>query len=191
MAELMRFLDANPFFWPVFIVCARVVDVSLGTMRTICVVRGYRTVAACLGFCEVVIWVVAVSGVLRELTAVKILSYGLGFALGNACGVWLEQKMALGTQLVLMISCGKAHAVAFGLRLAEFIVTEIPARGGRGDVALCFAVVPRRRTATVVRIARAVDHEVITVVEDVRGTSLARHPTAVPATGWRALVKKK
>jgi len=191
MTEVMRFLDMNPFFWPVFIVCARIVDVSLGTMRTICVVRGYRMLAACLGFCEVVIWLVAVSGVLRELTVIKIMSYGLGFALGNACGVWLEQKMALGMQLVLMVSRGKAHAVAFGLRLAEFIVTEIPARGGRGDVALCFAVVPRRRTAAVLRIARAVDTKVITVVEDVRDTSLARHLMDVPATGWRALIKKK
>ena len=191
MVEVMRFLDANPFFWPVFILCARIVDVSLGTMRTICVVRGFRTVAACLGFCEVVIWVVAVSGVLRELSFIKIISYGLGFALGNACGVWLEQKMALGMQLVLMMSRGKAHAVAFGLRLAEFAVTEIPARGRQGDLAVCFAVVPRRRTAALLRIARAVDHEVITVVEDVRDTSLARRPTALPATGWRALVKKK
>ena len=62
---------------------------------------------------------------------------------------------------------------------------------GSIDTALCFAVVPRRRTAAVVRIARAVDLEVITVVEDVRDTSLARHLMDVPATGWRALVKKK
>ena len=63
--------------------------------------------------------------------------------------------------------------------------------GGSIDTALCFAVVPRRRATTVVRIARAVDHEVIAVVEDIRNTSLARHLTDVPATGWRALVKKK
>jgi uncharacterized protein YebE (UPF0316 family) len=191
MTEIVRFLDMHPFYWPVFIVCARIVDVSLGTMRTICVVRGYRAAAACLGFCEVVVWVIAVSGVLRELSFIKIVAYGLGFALGNACGVWLEQKMALGMQLVLMISRGKAHAVAFGLRLAGFAVTEIPARGSRGDMALCFAVVARRRTATVVRIARAVDNRAITIVEDVRDTSLARHLTDVPATGWRALIKKK
>jgi len=190
MTQVMEWLDSHVLFWPIFIICARVTDVSLGTLRTIFVVRGYRAIAACLGFCEVVIWIVAVSGVLREVTVIKVLSYGLGFALGNACGIGLEQKLALGRQLIIIISRTKSRAVAFALRLADFVVTEVPARGGWGDVAMCLVVVPRRQTSQVVRIAQAVDVDVFVVVEDVR-----EHPSirrqGPPRTGWRAFLKKK
>ena len=55
-------------FWPtlanaLFIFGLRVTDVSMGTVRTIMVLRGMRKVAALIGFVEVSIWVVAVSRV--------------------------------------------------------------------------------------------------------------------------------
>jgi uncharacterized protein YebE (UPF0316 family) len=193
MLGIEHWLDAHAVFWPLFIFLARVADVSIGTVRTIMVVRGRRGIAAALGFCEVIIWVVAVSGVLRhDLTVVKVLAYGSGFAAGNMAGVWLEQWLAIGMQRVILISRGRHHSVAFGLRLAEYLVTEVPARGGRGEVAMCFLIVPRRQAPQVLRIARAIDPDVVIIVEDVRTTSLSRRGAAGhEATGWRAIVKKK
>lgn len=194
MQELIYWLDANPLIWPIFIILARMVDVALGTMRTIFVVRGLRGTAAALGFAEVMIWVIAVSGVLQDITLVKVLSYGVGFALGNACGIWLEQKLAVGQQIVTMISQHHINAVASALRLADYRVTEIPAKGGRGSVAMCVAIVSRRRAPEVLRIARSVDEDVLTTVEDVRETTLIRRPLETPSspyTGWRAVLKKK
>lgn len=193
MLGIEQWLDAHAVLWPFFIFFARITDVSIGTVRTIMVVRGRRGIAASLGFCEVIIWVVAVSGVLRDdLTVVKVLAYGSGFAAGNMAGVWLEQWLAIGMQRVILISRGRHHSVAFGLRLAEFLVTEVPARGGRGEVAMCFLIVPRRQSPHVVRIARSIDPDVQVIVEDVRSTSLSRRgASAYEATGWRAILKKK
>jgi len=190
--QIVSLLNLHPAFWPLYIFFARIGDVSIGTMRTIFVVRGHRFIAAGLGFFEVIIWLTAVSGVLAgELTLPRILAYGLGFASGNVVGIWLEQLLAVGQQRVILISQGRHHSVAFGLRLAEYIVTEVPARGGQGEVALCFVIVPRRQVAEVLRIARSVDPQVFTAVEDIRHTSLSRQLGPYPSTGWREILKKK
>jgi uncharacterized protein YebE (UPF0316 family) len=191
MGELFDWLVAHPFFWPVFIFCARVTDVSIGTMRTIFVVRGYRFFAAVLGFFEVTIWIVAVSGVIGNLHRWQnVVAYGLGFATGNAVGMWIEQKLALGMQAVQFISPSRSAAVAEGLRLAGFGVTEVKGRGRDGDVSVSFVVVPRREAPLVVKVAEGIDPDVFTTVEDVRSASFRDYRMVVSATGWRAIMKK-
>lgn len=193
MEHLFTLLNAHPLLWVPFIIVARVMDVSLGTMRTIFVVRGHRLVASVLGLAEVIIWVIAVSGVLQAVTWLKILSYGVGFGLGNACGIWLEQKLAVGKQMVTLISPHRTNAAAAALRLAGYKVTELPAKGIRGSVAMCITVVSRRRTRQVLRIARQVDEEILSAVSDVRETTLIRRPVGgrTAGSGWRDIIKKK
>jgi len=157
------------------IVWARIADVSIGIVRTILVVRGYRWQAAVLGFVEVIIWVVAVSGVLQDITVPKIIAYGLGFALGNYVGMIIEDLMALGTQMVTFISTKRMNSVAFSLRLNGFACTEVPAFGRDGAVAMCQVVCQRRNTPKVIRMARQVDQDVFAVINDVRGAAAEKH----------------
>lgn len=191
MQHVNEWLDAYPIFWPIFIILARITDVSLGTVRTICVVRGARWTAAALGFCEVTVWITAVSGVLVQPTWVKVLSYGLGFALGNACGVWLESKLAMGQQRIVAISRHYSQAIAMALRMADYTVTEVPARGGHGEVAMCFVVAPRKRSNRIINIIKGADDDAVVVVEDVRQTVMSRRPVVAASTGWRAVLKMK
>lgn len=191
MQYINDWLDAYPLFWPVFIIVARIMDVSLGTVRTICVVRGARWTAALLGFCEVTVWITAVSGVLVQPTFVKVLSYGVGFALGNACGVWMEGMLAMGQQRIVAMSKNYSQAIAMALRMADYTVTEVPARGGQGAVAMCFVIAPRKRTSRIIDIIKGADEEAMVVVEDIRQTVMSRRPATAVATTWRAVLKKK
>ena len=57
---------------PVWLLCAvifvlRICDVTLGTVRTVAIVKGRVTVAAFLGFFEVLIWILAVSQVISRI----------------------------------------------------------------------------------------------------------------------------
>ncbi len=192
---MQQFLDSittYPWLFAAFIILARITDVSIGTIRIIMVVRSYRLLAACLGFCEVFIWITAVSGVLTNITILNILAYCIGFASGNMVGVMIDQKMGIGRQLAIIISRGRVHSVAFALRLAGYVVTEIPAYGREGEVALCLTVISRRKTQEVIRIARTVDENAFISVNDVRhssNASMIRPP--IQLTGWRAVLKKK
>ncbi len=192
MQALLDWLEHYPYLFAVFVIAARIVDVSIGTMRTIAVVRGYRWLAVGLGFVEVIVWVVAVSGVLVNPTLLKVAAYAVGFATGNAVGMALENRIALGLRMVLVISDTRQQSVAFALRLAGHAVTELPAKGAMGDVAMCFAVVPRRRIPEVERLALGVDPQAFITVQEASSNTLRKaYPATYTPTGWRAVFKKK
>lgn len=167
------FLPTDSAWLPVFIFFARITDVSIGTMRLICVTRGRKTLAVVLGFLEVTVWILAISSVFSRLDHwVNIVAYAGGFATGNAVGMWIERMLAMGVQVVLLISRGSAHAVAERLRFAGMIVTTFIGAGRHGPVSLCLAIVPRRKTASVIRMAKDIDPDVIVTVEDVVESSI-------------------
>jgi len=171
-------LFAEQSLWvPVLIFLGRVTDVSLGTVRLICVTRGRRALAVGLGFLETMIWILAISGTFAHLDHwVNILAYCSGFATGNAVGMWIERTLAMGTQIVQFISRSSAQAVAEGLRFAGSTVTTLLGQGRDGPVAICIAIVPRRRAARVIAIARQIDPDVLITIED--ATQIAAKLTA-------------
>lgn len=193
MFPFFTWLDQHPLFWPLFIFFARIADVPIGTVRTICVVRGFRLLASGLGFLEVLIWLTAISGIFRHLDNwVNIVAYGLGFATGNYIGIHLEEHLALGYQVVRLISHNSNFArLTEHLRTAGYRLTEIPATDGTHPVHLCFLVVPRKRAPQAVQMALATDPEVFITVEDVRYSNLGTYPNATKMIGWRAIGKKK
>ncbi len=192
MAGLMEWLNAHPLMLPVFIFFARITDVSIGTLRTICIVRGYRYLAPVLGFFEVAIWIIAVSGVFSHLDHwYNIVAYAGGFATGNAVGMYIEQRLAIGMQAIRLISTGHSAAVAVGLRLAGYGVTEMKGRGLDGEVSICFVVVPRRETPLVLRVAESIDPDVFSTVEDVCSAVGRVYRDQAHTGGWLNLLKRK
>ena len=82
---------------PVLIFCARIVDVSLDTMRILYMNRGRKVIAPLLGFVQALIWILAVSQVMKNLAnPICYLAYGAGFATGNYVGMRIEEKVATG-----------------------------------------------------------------------------------------------
>jgi uncharacterized protein YebE (UPF0316 family) len=184
---------------PLLIFLARIGDVSLGTIRMICVVRGQKLLAVVLGFFEILIWIFAVSNVLMDLDRwANIIAYASGYASGNAVGMWIESRLAMGMQAISFMSRGRAQAVAERLRYAEHCVTTLVGSGRDGPVAICLAIVPRKRTPNVIRMAREIDPEVIVTVEDVRessavgthGSAAGKTPLAVGPHVWSRLRRK-
>jgi uncharacterized protein YebE (UPF0316 family) len=81
----------------------RLCDVSLGTLRSLYVVRGYRQVAVPLAFVESLVWIIAISRIMAEVTNgnyYNMLAYAGGFACGTLIGMTLEQWIASGWILV-------------------------------------------------------------------------------------------
>jgi uncharacterized protein YebE (UPF0316 family) len=52
---------------PVLILLARVVDVSLDTIRVILVTKGYRNLAPVIGFFQSLIWLIAITRIMSNL----------------------------------------------------------------------------------------------------------------------------
>src|SRR5581483_2956296 len=104
------------------IVLARIVDVSLDTIRMVSVVQGRRAFAAVLGFFQAVVYVCAIAKVLLNMNQpVYALAYGLGFASGTYLGMLIEQRLAFGKQLVFLLT-SKGPELANVLRAADYRV---------------------------------------------------------------------
>ncbi len=184
---------ANLPIWALVLVvfACRVVDVSIGTVRTIAVVNGRVVLSVVLGFFELLIWISAAGPVIVRLkeSPLLIIAFAGGFATGNAVGILLERKMALGDRVLRMVSMERGPAIAVALREAGFTVTTFEGMGRDGPRTLLYISCPRRAIAQVLEIARAHDPRVFYVVEAVAET---RGIPAGPApTGWRAIAKKK
>ena len=183
-----------PAAWlPLVIFCARIADVSLGTVRTIAVVKGRTLIASMLGFVEVLIWVIAVSNVVNRLDQpLNLVAWAAGFAAGNAVGIAIERRLALGDLVMRIISAnGRGDKVAAFLREQGQPVTQFEGRGRGGPVQLLYAVLDRADAPRLERLARAMDPDCVLVTEDARKVSLNLRPTMTPRTGWRGVLKRK
>lgn len=90
---------------PILIFLARIVDVTFGTIRIIFVSRGLKWLAPIFGFFEIMIWLFAIGQVFSNMTNITYyVAYAGGFACGNFVGIWIEEKMAIGTMVVRIIT---------------------------------------------------------------------------------------
>ncbi len=128
-----------PIALPVFIFFARILDVTLGTMRIILLSRGWKRLAPLLGFVEVFIWVVAISQLVRNLTHFSsYLAYAAGFAAGNYVGMWIEERLALGILSVRIFAVFEGDELSKRLADAGFGVTVLDGHGSGGPVKVLF-----------------------------------------------------
>jgi uncharacterized protein YebE (UPF0316 family) len=147
----------------------RVTDVSMGTVRTIMIMRGMRKWAALIGFIEVTIWVVAISQVITHLDNVwSILGYSGGFAVGTLLGMWIEGKLAFGHMDVHIVSKFKGQEIVQNLRRAGYGATQSFAEGQSGPVYLIDVVAPRKQTGAILRLVNEVDATSFVTVEEAR-----------------------
>ena len=171
-------LQSLPPVWlPVLVFFARVIDVSLGTLRIIFVSRGQKYLAPLLGFVEVFIWIVAVSQIMRGAhTMVAYLAYAAGFATGNYAGMWIENRLAIGKLILRSILPGDSNGLVNALRDAGFGVTRSAAEGGAGPVSILFTAINRKDLPVVTGIIHRHFPNAFLTIEELRATEAGIFP---------------
>src|SRR5574344_365805 len=92
----------------IMIFFSRIIDVSLGTVRTIMTVRGKRSVAAIIGFIEVMVWFLVVREALNtdETSIFVAISFAGGYAAGTIIG-GLIVKIFIPTNMIVNVITSK------------------------------------------------------------------------------------
>jgi uncharacterized protein YebE (UPF0316 family) len=166
----MSFLS-DPASWATagLIFGLRIVEMSLDTVRVLLVMRGRKAVAWVIGFCQSVLFVLAITTVLSNLdNFLTALGYAGGFATGNVLGMVIEERLAIGHTHLRIISSRAGAGIAAALRDEGYAVTEISGRGKDGMVTLINCSVLRKHVLKVERISRERDETVFITAEDVR-----------------------
>jgi uncharacterized protein YebE (UPF0316 family) len=155
------------------IVLARIIDVTLDTIRTVAIVQGRRMFAAILGFIQAIVYILAIAKVLLNMDhPVYALAYGLGFASGTYLGITIEQRLAFGQQLATLVT-RKGVQLANGLRAVGYRFAEVKGHARDGDLTILYVDIPRREAPKLIRDAGAVDDSCFCIVNDVHVARLA------------------
>ncbi len=176
---------------PFFIFLARICDVSIGTMRIIFVSKGKRNIAPFLGFFEVLIWIIAISKIMQNLdNYVNYVAYAAGFATGNFVGMIIEEKLAVGIQMIRVFSAEKGKELVEKLNSNGYGATVVDAHGARKDVCLIYTIVKRNDLLKVIELIKEFNPKAFYTIEDIRSTNegifLPRRKHGVlPLKYWR------
>lgn len=177
----------------VLIFLARIVDVSIGTIRTIVTVQGRTRLAFVLGFMEVTIWVTVISAIVKHIETAPVLAifYGLGFATGNVVGILAERKLALGHVALRVFTRKAPEDLPDRVRDTGQPVTVFTGEGRSGPVRQLMMVCKRKEVAALLRLVREADPDARYLLEAVRDVGRLPPTLAAAPTGWRAVLKKK
>lgn len=152
-----------------FIFVARVLDVSMMTVRTLMVVRGQRLQAAAIGFVEALIYILALNRVVNTLdNPINLFFYALGFAVGNYMGSILEEKMAIGDITAQIIPSNGANIQEI-LRSKGFGVTSMEGMGKEGPKQILIVALRRRNLPDLVETIDNIDKDAFITIIDAKG----------------------
>lgn len=171
--HMTEFSISEPLFaWvvlPILIFLARIADVTIGTMRIMFVSKGHRLIAPLLGFFEVMVWLLALTKIIQNLSnPMTYIAYGAGFAMGTYIGIKVEDRLAMGTCIIRIITSSNANELVKALREEGYGVTFLDAHGNAGKVALLYSVIKRCDIHNFAEIIQMYNPKAFYSVEDVR-----------------------
>lgn len=169
---------------------SRVLDVSIGTIRTLATVQGRVVLAFVLGLFEVTIWLVVIATVVNTVLDRPwlLIFYALGFSTGNVVGIILERKLALGHSILRIFTGRHAAEITDTLRNSGYRVTKYEGEGARGPVWELHVVCERKLLNRALGLVQSIDPEVYFVCET---PTRVRRYTGFSQTNWLSALKRK
>jgi uncharacterized protein YebE (UPF0316 family) len=163
---------------PLLIFLARICDVSIGTMRIIFVSKGKKYIAPIMGFFEVLIWITAISKIMENLdNYVNYVAYAAGFATGNFVGMLIEEKLAVGFQMIRIITYQNGQVLVQDLNNGGFGATSVEAHGAKEKVHIIYTIVQRTELHKVLSIIDQFNPKAFYTIEDVRAVNEGIFPS--------------
>lgn len=158
-------------FWELLLIfLAKIVEVSIGTIRVILITKGYRKPGTALAVVEILLWVfvasVVISGVAED--PIKGVIYSLGFAAGVYVGSMIEARIAVGKIEIHVISSKvSGQKIAKTLRQNSYGVTQLAAKGRDQERALLLIYANRKNNEKILNIIRQEDEKALIVAQEV------------------------
>jgi uncharacterized protein YebE (UPF0316 family) len=115
---------------PLLIFLARILDVSLLTLRIIFTSRDQIKLAPIVGFFEVFIWLLAIGQLFINISNIfYYFAYAGGFATGTYVGIYIDRKLSIGLLNIQLIVLRKPDKLLNSLKEAGYGLTVLTAEG--------------------------------------------------------------
>ena len=150
----------------------RILDVSLGTLRTMITVKGKNLYASIVGFFEIFVWFLIVKEALNtnETSIWIAISYSLGFATGTFIGGILSKKFISGNLSVQIITNNAYPDMVQKLRDEGYGVTVIDVEGRDQERQKCmlFIEINKKSFNHLRKIVKKIDSDAFVVVNETK-----------------------
>lgn len=169
MSELLASL--NPIIVCILVFAAKIVEISIQSIKTVMMVKGQKLKAAFLGFVECMIWGLVVSAIISTLgdNFLLLLFYCIGYAAGLYLGATIEGKIALGTSNIQLIASDEnTKKITQYLKEQNKGYTTFEGQGSTGKMNMIFIVMPRKEMKRELdKLRKLCDNKVFVVASDV------------------------
>ena len=172
---MSEFLDTlrgiSPILVCLLVCAAKVIEITIQSLKTCMMVKGQRLKAAGLGFIECTIWGLVISTLIGTLgdNILLLAFYCVGYATGLYLGSTLESKIALGTSNLELIASDESTAkITAYLKENDRGYTVFEGHGSKEKMNMIFVVLPRKETPQVLKeIRKSCDNKVFVAVSEV------------------------
>lgn len=157
---------------PLLIFLARIMDVSINTIRIIYVLGGRKAIATFLGFFESFIWLMAIRQIFEHLDNwICYIAYPAGFACGILAGMMIEERIAYGKVIIRIITSKEIGELLKFLTRQNFRYTHVNTIGPNGNENLVFTVLPREQLEKLLQTLKVLIPTAFFTVEKVNRAS--------------------
>ncbi len=169
---MSEFLTTLPPLVVCLIVCAaKIIEITIQSLKTCMMVKGQRIKAAGLGFVECTIWGLVISTIIGTLgdNLFLLLFYCIGYATGLFLGSSIENKIALGTSnLEIIANDDSTEKITSYLRERNMGYTVLEGRGSTDKMNMVFIVLARKEAGRVLKeLRRECDNKMFVAVSEV------------------------
>ncbi len=169
---MSEFLSSiHPAFVCLIVCAAKIIEITIQSLKTCMMVKGQRLKAAGLGFLECSIWGLVISTIISTLgdNLVLLVFYCAGYATGLFLGSTLENKIALGTSNLEIIANAESTEKIIAYLLERGMgYTVFEGRGSKDRMNMVFIVLARKDVSRVLaELRHACDGKLFVSVSEV------------------------
>lgn len=157
---------------PLLIFLARIVDVSINTLRIIYMLHGKKLVAPILGFFEALVWILVITQVFQNIGSPQTyFAYAAGFGMGIYVGMLIEDRLAIGRVVVRVITQKDDAELIQFMNENNFRYSNVSADSENGAVNILFTVIKREKLQETLQAVKRFNPQAFYTVEGVKKVS--------------------
>lgn len=139
-------------FLYIIILISKILENTLSTIRLIVVANGKKTLGAILNFIVSIIWIFTASIVIININEdlIKVFFFCLGSGIGSYFGSYIENKIALGNNLITCIIEKEELPIIDILRNKGYAITTIPGYGKDNEKYILLISIPRKKRKKII-----------------------------------------
>lgn len=147
---------------------SKVIENALATLRLIVVANGKKLLGSILQFIIALVWVIVTGSVVTNIMEdpLKIVFFAFGSLVGSYVGSFIEEKMALGSNMLMsVVDYDYGDIISNKLRDEGFAVTVLKGEGKENDKKILMIMVSRKKRHHVVDIIKSINRNAMIVSE--------------------------